>query len=190
MRNLLIVGFTIALSLGTVGLVQLSASAQTAQPNEAASLVDSAGNIRVPDDYRATFEYLGSWAVAGEGKGSKQIHTVFASLGAGAAYRKDGKFPDGVVLVKEVYNAATGSMTTGIVSHEDALVGWFVMVKDSKNSHPDNPLWGNGWGWSWFDVTNPIKTTSKSFRADCLGCHIPAKGTDWIYVSGYPTLRK
>ncbi len=25
------------------------------------------------------------------------------------------------------------------------------MVKDSKNSHPGNPLWGDGWGWSWFD---------------------------------------
>ena len=41
------------------------------------------------------------------------------------------------------------------------------MVKDSKNSHPGNRLWGEGWGWSWFDAANPVKTTSKDFRTDC-----------------------
>ena len=35
-------------------------------------------------------------------------------------------------------------MTTGTVSHARTLKGWFVMVKDSKNSHPGNVLWG-GW---------------------------------------------
>jgi hypothetical protein len=65
-----------------------------------------------------------------------------------------------------------------------------MMVKDSKNSHPDNKLWGNGWAWSWFDADNPVKTTSTDFRSDCLGCHIPAKATDWIYVQGYPGLKK
>jgi hypothetical protein len=32
---------------------------------------------------------------------------------------------------------------------------WFVMVKDSKGSFPGNDLWGDGWGWSWFDAGNP-----------------------------------
>jgi hypothetical protein len=41
-------------------------------------------------------------------------------------------------------------MTTGNVSHAKILKGWFVMIKDGKNSHPDNKLWGDGWGWSWF----------------------------------------
>jgi hypothetical protein len=81
-------------------------------------------------------------------------------------------------------------MTTGIVSYVDILKSWFMMVKDDKNSHPDNKLWGNGWGWSWFDADNPTKTTSKEFRSDCLGCHIPARATDWIYVYGYPGLKK
>jgi hypothetical protein len=94
------------------------------------------------------------------------------------------------VLVKEVFEATTAAMTTGTVSHAQKLKGWFVMVKDSKNSHPGNRLWGEGWGWSWFDAANPVKTTSKDFRTDCLGCHIPAKATDWIYVSGYPGLKK
>ena len=155
----------------------------------AAQWVDPAGNMHLPTGYRTEYQYFGTWAVAGEEKGSKQLHVVYASPGTAAAYRKDGKFPDGAILVKEVYNAATGVMTTGTVSHADKLLGWFMMVKDSKDSYPNNKLWGNGWGWSWFDAGDPVKTTTKSFRAECLGCHIPAKGTDWIYTSGYPVLK-
>jgi hypothetical protein len=63
------------------------------------------------------------------------------------------------------------------------------MVKDSRGSHPGNPLWGDGWGWSWFDADKPMKTTSTSFSSDCLPCHVPAKASDWVYASGYPALR-
>src|SRR6516162_6212752 len=102
-------------------------------------VVDGSGNLRVPADYRTAYQFLGSWAVAAnQGQGSKEVHVVYASPGATAAYRKDGRFPDGSVLVKEVFEAATGAMTTGTVSHAQNLKGWFVMVKDSKNSHPDN----------------------------------------------------
>jgi hypothetical protein len=153
--------------------------------------VDDKGNLRVPADYQTTYQALGSWAVAkDDGPGSKGMHVVYASPGAIAAYRKDGHFPDGAVLVKEVYEAATAPMTTGTVSHADKLKGWFVMVKDSVGRFPGNKLWGNGWGWSWFDAATPATTTSKDFRTDCLGCHIPAKATDWIYVLGYPGLKK
>src|SRR5262249_30672807 len=87
----------------------------------------------VPDTYRTPYELLGSWAVAAdEGQGSKQLDVVYASPGTIAAYRKDGRFPDGAVLVKEVFKAATGQMTTGTVSHAETLKGWFVMMKDSK----------------------------------------------------------
>ena len=156
-----------------------------------AAAVDGKGNLRVPADYRTTYEALGSWAVAkDDGPGSKGMHVVYASPGTIAAYRKDGHFPDGAVLVKEVYEAATAPMTTGTVSHADKLKGWFVMVKDSVGRFQGNKLWGNGWGWSWFDAANPAQTTSKDFRTDCLGCHIPAKATDWIYTHGYPPLNR
>jgi hypothetical protein len=106
------------------------------------------------------------------------------------AYRSHGKFPDGAVLVKEVYAAATGSMTTGTVSHVETLKGWFVMMKDGRGRHPDNKLWGDGWGWSWFDAANPTKTTSTDYKTNCLSCHIPAHGSDWVYVDGYAPLSR
>ena len=113
-----------ALGLALFGSVAVLAQAQTgvaaAQTgSNRSTAVDANGNIRVPSDYRTTYEFLGSWAVAADqGSGAKQMHIVYASPGAAAAYRKSGRFPDGTVLVKEVYAASTGSMTTGTVSHE------------------------------------------------------------------------
>jgi hypothetical protein len=50
-------------------------------------VVDANGNLRVPARYRTAYEFLGSWGVAAEGQGSKEIHVVYASPGAIAAYR-------------------------------------------------------------------------------------------------------
>lgn len=156
------------------------------------SVVDANGSLHVPSNYRTSYQFLGSWAIAADkgGQGSKGLHVVYASPGAIAAYRRDGRFPDGAVLVKEVYKAVTQPMTTGTVSHADKLQGWFVLVKESKDTHPDNKLWGDGWAWSWFDAGNPSKTTSTNYKVDCLSCHEPVRPTDLIYVQGYPPLSR
>ena len=40
------------------------------------------------------YEYLGTWAVAADhGEGSKQLHNVFASPGAVAAFGRTATFP-------------------------------------------------------------------------------------------------
>lgn len=185
-----------AAGFGLLSLVALTAtgptalSATAAEANDAA-VVDMKGMLRVPADYRATYEYLGTWAVAADAaEGSKGLHVVYASPGTTAAYRKDGHFPDGTILVKEVFEAVTGQMTTGTVSHAQTLKGWFVMVRDSKDSYPGNPLWGDGWGWSWFDTGDPVTTTSTNYESDCKSCHVPASNSDWIYVEGYPLLQQ
>jgi hypothetical protein len=65
---------------------------------------------------------------------------------------------------------------------------WSVMVKDTQGRFPNNPLWGGGWGWVLFNSDNPRQTVTKNWRTDCLGCHAPAKRTDWVFVEGYPIL--
>jgi hypothetical protein len=182
-----------ALVLGPASLLSMTliagSAAQPASRDEA--VADARGNLHVPPDYRARYQSLGSWAIAADsGQGSKEMHLVYASPGAVDAFHKDGHFPDGAVLVKEVFQTATNPMTTGTVSRAETLEGWFVMVKDSKNSHPDNKLWGIGWGWSWFDANSPTKTTSTDYSKDCQPCHVPAQATDWVYTSGYPVLHK
>src|SRR5690606_32960677 len=135
------------------------------------------------------YQTLGTWAVAADdGPGSKEMHVVYASPGTIAAYREAGHYPDGAVLVKEVYKTTTKPMTTGTVSSAGTLVGWFVMVRDDVGRFPKNKLWGDGWGWAWFDATDPKKTTSKDYKKDCQSCHVPAQASDWIYTYGYPPL--
>ncbi|WP_375786994.1 cytochrome P460 family protein [Bradyrhizobium sp. Pha-3] len=168
------------------------------------ALADTNGNLRVPNDYRTAYEFFGTWAAAADqGQGSQELHFVYASPGATARYRKDGHFPDGTVLVKEVYRAVTEPMTTGTISHADGLRGWFVMMKDSAGRYSANtPIWGDGWGWSWFDAGNPSTPSlnlplpgggvaaTNDYRENCKSCHQPAQATDWIYVDGYPALKR
>src|SRR4051794_14325265 len=100
-----------------------------------AHVVDAKGNLRVPENYRTLYQPLGTWAIAADsGRGSREMHEVYASPGAVAAYRAAGRFPDGTVLVKEVFGTSTTGMTTGTVSRAATLKGWFVMVRDSKNT--------------------------------------------------------
>jgi hypothetical protein len=49
------------------------------------------------------------------------MHVVYVSPGTIASYRKDGRFPEGVMLVKEVFETATRAITTGTVSHAQTL---------------------------------------------------------------------
>lgn len=192
MRIARVLGIALA-GLAAIGAVTADAQMQkrTQYEGPAAAVVDDKGNLHVPSDYRTTYQMLGSWAVAkDDGPGSKGLHVVYASPGTIAAYRKDGHYPDGAVLVKEVFNTTTQQMTTGTVSSAGALAGWFVMVKDNVGRYPGNKLWGDGWGWAWFDATNPQKTTSTDYTTDCKSCHVPAQQSDWIYSFGYPVLKR
>src|SRR5690242_19733051 len=82
------------------------------------AVVDAQGTLHVPSSYRADYEFLGAWAIAAaeKGVGSSELHNVYASPGAIAGYRTSRHFPDGTVLVKEVYETSTAPMTTGTVS--------------------------------------------------------------------------
>jgi hypothetical protein len=110
--------------------------------------------------------------------------------GPGAAdyYRRNKKFADGTVLVKEVFGTDHAQMTTGDAHWANDTKVWFVLIKDSKGRYPNNPLWGDGWGWVLFKSDAPNKQVATDYKKDCLGCHIPAKVDDWIYVKGYPVL--
>jgi hypothetical protein len=80
-------------------------------------------------------------------------------------------------------------MTTGDAHWATATKVWFVMIKDEKNRFHNNPLWGDGWGWALFKSDAPDKQVATNYKKDCLGCHVPAQSTDWVYVQGYPVLK-
>lgn len=150
-------------------------------------LVDKQGNIRKPADYRDRYEFLGTYTVL-DPKGN-QMHVTYATPGTAAYYRKTGKFPDGAVLVKEIYGTDHSQLTTGDAHWASGINVWFVQIKDAKNRYPNNPLWGDGWGWALFKSDAPDKQVATDYKKDCLGCHVPAKSTDWTYIQGYPVLQ-
>jgi len=150
-------------------------------------LVDKSGNIRKPADYRDRYELLGTYMVL-DPKGD-QMHVTYASPGTAAYYRKTGKFPDGSVMVKEIFSTDKAKLTTGDAHWASGIQVWFVQIKDEKNRYSNNPLWGDGWGWALFKADAPDKQVATDYKKDCLGCHVPAKSTDWTYIQGYPVLK-
>ena len=159
---------------------------QTKNSPNGFDLVDKSGNIRKPANVRDSYQSLGAYVVL-DPRGN-QMHMTYASPGSAEAYRKTGKFPDGTVLVKEVFGTDHAQMTTGDAHWASGTKVWFVLIKDEKGRFTDNPLWGDGWGWALFKSDAPDTQVATDYKKDCLGCHIPARSTDWIYVKGYPVL--
>jgi Cytochrome P460 len=149
------------------------------------------GGISRPTNYRETFLHLGSWAVATKpDKPVDEMHNVYARPEDVQAYRRDGKFPDGAVLVKDVTHVGSTKLTTGESHWSTDIKIWFVMIKDSKGRFPGNDLWGDGWGWALFEAKEPARNVATDYKTDCKLCHVPAKKDDWVYIRGYPVLRK
>jgi Cytochrome P460 len=176
------------LSIAVLAFLALARYAEVKRQNDYSGfdLVDKAGNIRRPADFRARYQSLGTFVILGPK--DEQVHATYASPGTGENYRKTGKFADGTVLVKEVFGTDHAQMTTGDAHWASGTKVWFVMIKDEKGRYSNNPLWGDGWGWALYKSDAPDKQVATDYKKDCLGCHIPARGTDWVYVQGYPVL--
>jgi hypothetical protein len=162
-------------------------SSQRTQSFDGFQLVDKDGNIRKPADYRDRYEALGTYTVL-DPKGN-QMHVTYASPGTAAYYRKTGKFPDGAVLVKEIFSTDHAQLTTGDAHWASKIQVWFVKIKDEKHRYANSPLWGDGWGWALFKADAPDKQVATDYKKDCLGCHVPVQSTDWTYIQGFPVLK-
>lgn len=177
-------GVTLFAAAGVAG----NAMAEAMQDKVLSDWVSSGGEISLPEDFRNSMSHLGSWFVPeGDAAG---FHDVYAQPETVAVYRKTGTFPDGAVLVKELRAAEKGDYTTGqdVQRATQKILQTFVMVKDSQNRFSESAQWGDGWGWALFKPGNAANV-STDYQQDCLGCHTPAKDSDWVYVEGYPTLR-
>src|SRR5262245_60311550 len=65
------------LAIVVVADARIEAASSSPHPN-AEGVVDASGNLHVPDDYRTTYQLLGSWAVTSDqGQESKQLHVVY-----------------------------------------------------------------------------------------------------------------
>ena len=198
MRQMTVIAIVLILGVGSVGGVEISHAEKPFAPN-----VDlNTGAISVPEDY-TLWPTLGTWThakVDGDAANIHEYHVVYTQPETIEYYQKKRRFPDGAVLVKELLHAETMSMTTGpAVGHATTIKGFFVLVRDTKGRFRNSPLWGDGWGWSFFNADDRVNTISKDYKVDCVPCHTPAKDLaprnakkddKWIYTLGYPVFRK
>jgi hypothetical protein len=148
------------------------------------AVVDAKGSrcLKLPQ----SISIYGTWSVADDqGQGAKQLHGSMHHLCNRRSQR--WAFSGWIDLGEGGLQAATGSMTTGTVSHPE-LAGMVVMVKDSKIAIPKTSC-GRWMGWAWFDADSPQKTTTLDYKNECISCHI-RRNLRLIYVNGYPSLKR
>ena len=195
-RRQTIAALAAAVVLAAMAILRLSHASPANDPpapeaGDFSPYVTEDGGISLPSHYREKFLYLGTWAVATKsGKPVDEMHNVYARPEDVQAYRRDGKFPDGAVLVKDVTSVSSEELRTGQVTRSTDIKIWFVMIKDAKARFPNNDLWGDGWGWALYEAKDPKRNMATDYKTDCKVCHIPAKKDDWVYVRGYPVLAK
>lgn len=174
-------------------VIAITAVVAHSESETAAAASDAQALLYVPDaDYRRDWTLLGSFSVLADDPeaGAKELHVVYTLPENVDAYRKTGAFPDGAVLVKDVFATGTEAMTTGTSSYASTLIGRFVMVNDPANKHAGaSPLWGEGWGWAFYEGTETRKTVSTDYKDDCLGCHEPVRNQNFLHIQGYPVLK-
>ena len=176
------------------GVIAATAVIAHSESERAAAASDPQALLYVPDaNYRRDWVLLGSFSVLADDPeaGAKEFHVVYTLPENVDAYRKTGAFPDGAIRVKDVFATSTEALTTGTASYANTLIGRFVMVKDQANKYAGaSPLWGDGWGWAFYEGTETRKTVSTDYKEDCLACHEPVRNQDLLHIEGYPILKK
>jgi hypothetical protein len=132
--------------IGAATLLILALGNQPATPQARNSfdgfkLVDKCGNIQKPVDYRDLYQTLGTHVVL-DSKGGNQMYLTYASPGAADYYRRNKKFADRTVLVKEVFGTDHAQMATGDAHWAKDTKIWFVLIKNSKGRYPNSPCGG------------------------------------------------
>jgi hypothetical protein len=131
--------------------------------------------IAFPADYR-------DWRVISVSHRTDN-HSMRAILGNDIAIEaaRGGKtvpWPDGVILGKVVWKEGPEKDWAPAISPQEFVHVEF-MVKDSKK-------WADtgGWGYARW-VGNELKPygKDKNFATECVACHTPVKGRDWVYTT-------
>ena len=92
--------------------------AQQSKPEVFSKYVNASGEISLPDDFETTFVHLGSVAVATKAdQPVDELHGTYTRSEDLAAFLRDGKFPDGAVLVKDVRSTSSSKLTTGAATY-------------------------------------------------------------------------
>ncbi len=183
----------LVLAVATVVTLLVMTGATTpvsAQPtkNSAVSL-DSDGAMIRPQGYRE-WVYVGTPLTPNDLNNDNapfpEFHNVYIDPASWAAFKKNGKFPDGTTLVKELVSVGSKRAASGKGYFMGEFIGLEVAMKDA-NRFKDEPGY-----WAYFSFGHKYPLADKSRMqpaANCNSCHEVSAADDWVFAQYYPVLR-
>ena len=145
--------------------------------------------LLLPKDYRE-WVFVGSSLGMSYNEGAaapkkENFHVVYLQPAAWKHFQKTGEFPEGTVLMMEVYSAGQRESINRAGSFADKFLRVEAAVKDSKRFDG---------AWAYFDFGGPaadegLKQRSTAFAKDrCWACHNEHAETDNVFTQFYPRL--
>ena len=100
------------------------------------------------------------------------IHSTYGNPTAMQGYKANNQFPDGSVIVFDLFEAVDKDSTV-TEGNRKAVI---VMAKDSTKYRDSN-----GWGYQVFDPKARKATIDAKGAADCHACHVQMKDQDYVF---------
>lgn len=185
------------MTIGLTAMFLALLTASSAADKKSGPQFTKDGALKLPTGYRKWIFVGGPITPNALNQGSApfpEFHSVYVTEDNLRYYQKNGKFPEGTVLVKELSLVQGGGhpdgsldSTSGRGYFPGGLHGLDVMVKDSKRFGKTN-------NWGFFNFGHhqpPYEPQSKEASVgECAGCHTAGVAkTDMVWVQYYPLLR-
>jgi hypothetical protein len=189
---LIVLGFGVV-AAGWLDIDIKQVAAQTSTPT---AVFDSQGRLKLPTDYRK-WVFVGAPltpnGLNGGSAGFPEYHNVYIQEKNVDAYLKNGVFPEGTVIIKELTRVLNPTFPDGSTT-EPSGRGYFngvfngidATVKGSKKFAGTN-----GWGFFTFGHhSEPYEGYAAEAPAtQCASCHIAnVAKTDMTWIQFYPML--
>jgi len=116
-------------------------------------------------------------------------HNVYIDPVSWKNWKKEGEFPQGTIIIKELVSVGTKAAVSGKGYFMGKYIGLEATIK-SKKHFPNEP--GN---WAYFSFSTPdhktLAKTAKAFPAEsCNACHAAAAADDFVFTQYYPVLNQ
>lgn len=142
------------------------------------------GALIRPEGYREWIlagASLGLGYSEGPGASPELFHNVYVDRRAYAQHRRDGTFPEGTVLVLELFRPGAKATPARTGRYEAERVGLEAAVKDRARFDG---------GWAYFGFGDGSLRQARAFpAARCAACHRAHAATDNVFTQFYPALR-
>lgn len=161
MRTLVVSAVVLVLALGVAGLMENS--------------VAQAPGLKFPEGYRS-WTHVKSMLIHSTDHPLYDpfggLHHVYVNDKGVKALKNGGTYPDGSVLVFDLYNAKEEN--GAYVATDRKFIG--LMVKDSKK-YKDT----GGWGWEVFKGNAKSGGNVKDAKTECFNCHASQHESDYVF---------